>query len=275
MYPNPTGGYLERSVHLPSKRQKTYHEELIDDIKRIANRKRPKPKEISKQKEMVRFGTRRYRRPRGSKRRGVIRRRLPRSLTTRNKIIRCRLVDSFQATHAAGAMERYLISMTNIVDPFGGGSAQQPLGYDQWKTLYSKAKILGAKVKMTVHNAGTAEPIMMGMNPRYPNASATLADWEYNVEVAGSKSRLLSQDVDHGFLVMARSTKKMMDLKNIKDADDIECNIATDTGPTDTAYIEAWTQPFDKTIATAADIIVQVDYIVLLYDPIIPSRSTA
>lgn len=206
--------------------------------------------------------------------RGVIRKRLPRSLTTRTKLIRCRLVDSFQATHAAGAMERYLISMTNIVDPLGGGSANQPLGYDQWKTLYDKAKILGAKVKMTVHNSGTAEPIIMGLNPRYPNSSTSLADWEYNVEVAGSKSRILSQDVDHGTLVMSKSTKKMLNLKNLKDSTDIECDIGSDTGPSLSAYIEAWTQPFDKASATTADVIIQVDYIVMLYDPIVPARSS-
>lgn len=274
MYPYPSGGFLDRAVHVPSKRQKTYHEELMDDISRIANRKRKRSEEISlPNKRMARTRTS-YKRKYKRRYRGRLRKRLPRSLTTRNKIIRCRMVDSFQATHAAGAMERYLISVTNIVDPLGGGSAQQPLGYDQWKTLYGKAKILGAKVKFTVHNAGTAEPIMMGINPRYPNASATLADWEYNVEVAGSVHRILSQDVDHGFLTMKRSTKKMLDLKNIKDADDIECNIASDTGPTDNAYIECWTQPFDKTTATAADVIIQIDYIVLLYDPIIPARST-
>lgn len=280
MYPNPTGGMLETYSH-PAKRQRTYHDELMSDINRIAKRKRSydtqgesvyKKGKYHITKKMPRKLN--YRRRFRKRRRGIIRKRLPRSLTPRTKIITCKVVESEARTHTSGALERLNVHTIDITDPFGTGSTAQPLGYDQWRTLYDKAKVLGVKVKFTVHNSGS-EPIMMGMNARYPNNISGLNDWEYQCELPGTVSRILSQDIDHGTLSLKRSTKKLCNIANLKDAQELECDLNTPTAPTIDPIIECWTQPFDKATATDADAIVEVTYIVLLYDPIIPARSTA
>lgn len=211
--------------------------------------------------------SRRLRRPR--------RKIVPRSLTTSSKIIKCNVVESFAPTFAGGALGSFVVQGNSIDDPFSAQSTNQPLGYDQWKALYKKAKVLSCKVIMTVHNGSTGA-FACGITPMAKNQGATLlTDFEHYVECPGTKYTVLSPDVDKTTIVARRSTKKMLKISNIKDASEIEFDLVTETPPTDNYYFHCWAQPFDKTTAlTGYQVMFKVEYIVLLYDPIIPARSS-
>lgn len=281
MYPNPTGGYLETYTH-PRKRQRTYHEELLHDISRIA--KRPLPKPVSTQVyKKTKYSTRkkmpiksRYRRKYRRGRRGIIRRRVPRPFAPRSKMITCKVVKGTTLTNTSGAISSIPVACNDISDPFFTSGTEQPLGYDQWSTIYNKAKVLGAKISVKFQN-GANVPVIVGITRTEEtdtNPPATITYESYG-EMQGTRYRLLSDQVDHTTMLHNFSTKKHLMIKNVKDSEEIVVNLATSAAPTRSMLWRVWQQPHDKTQdAVSVNIVITVQYIVLLYDPQIPARSS-
>lgn len=229
-----------------------------------------KKQKMARTRSRTRTMTKRKRR---RSRRGIKRRRIPALLTTKRKLVRCKMVFTDTLSAAAGALAVRSPSLTNIVDPLGSATNQQPLGYDQWKALYDKAKIVGVKVRMTCHNA-SSQAIMFGMCPRQPNNLSPLATFDHYGETRGNKFRLLSPDVDHGTLSYTVSNKKYLAYANITDKSTIENDLNAESGPILAAQLDCYVQSHDKLSTASADIVLEIEYIVLLYDFISPSRST-
>lgn len=214
-------------------------------------------------------------RKKSRKNRKIIKKRIPRAIAPATKLIKCKMSDYLAFTCTSGAIDVKTVNGTNIVDPYGTSSAQQPLGYDQWKTLYRTAYVLGCKVKLTVWNNDTTACVF-GVTVMDKNQGTTaLTNYEYYREVPKTRSRLLSPDVDHGYIVNQTSTKKALNVRNITDNDTLRTNLQSDTAPSETYYIHAWCQPINQA-ATMSSVpcVLDVEYLVLLTNPIIPARST-
>lgn len=226
----------------------------------------------------------RLRRTRPRRRRGrrllKILRRVPRTLAPASKIVKTRIVypENFTTTASTTTVKQILIHMIDVTNPITstGGTAtnQQPQGYDQWTSLYRRAKVLGCKVTFTLHNAGD-KAVVFGITPIGENNATTAVAWDFLAERPGGKYRILSPEVDHAVLSFKSGTKRAFKIKDIKDSDDIACNLVTQTAPTRSNYFSCWVANHDPTLAAtkAIDVIVKVEYIVLLDQPISPTRS--
>lgn len=237
------------------------------------------------QKAMEQFGNKKnigskqmskkfFRKNRRGKKRGVIRRRVPRLLQSPTKLIKVKVSDYQAMTCTTGAIEVRSLQGNSIDDPFRSAGTGQPLGYDQWKALYRKAYVLGAKVKFTVYN-NQSTALMYGITAIPENqVGSALTSYEHYIESPKTVSRLLSPDVDHGFLINKQSTKKMLHLSKIKDNDECVVNLVTETAPSKEYHFQCWIQPVDQTSTlTGVQTVIDIEYIVLLCDPILPSRS--
>lgn len=211
---------------------------------------------------------------RKNKKRGRKRRRIPRAITSKQKVIMCKVSKYVSNTCTSGALSMHKVNGMSVVDPFVGSATGQPLGYDQWKALYDKAYVIGCKVKLTVHN-GSTNSVVYGITAMKQNQGTTaLSDYEYYRETPSTVSRLLSPDVDHGFITLKKGTKKHCHLTNLVD-EEHEIDLNSETEPSYPYYFHLWCQPADKaTTVNNIEFIMDVEYIVLLRDPIIPSRST-
>lgn len=215
-----------------------------------------------------------YRRRRTNRRRRFRRRsRIPAQLVPQSRLTRLTATVHSSPTIST-TVGGIAVSMTNINDPFGTGSSNQPKGYDQLAFLYDKAKVISSKVKFTVHNAGT-ELIVFGICPRYPNDGSTFeTSWDEYTNIKGNKYKILSGDVDHAVMTYKRSNKKHFAINDIKDNQNFEVTLdGSSTAPTKNAFYHCYIQPFDSTTSTAVDFICVVEYIVLLYEPIDPASS--
>lgn len=258
-YRRPGIGYNlgETTYVRPKQRNKTLNQNSINTIQ-----------------EMV--GTRKkyYRRRKKNKRRGRRRKYIPRAITSKTKLIRCKASNYITFNGTSGAMYMVPIQGNSCDDPFMANGTGQPLGYDQWKALYKSAYIIGSKVKFTVHN-GSAYSVIMGLTPmNIPQGTTSLANYEYYRELPATRSRLLSPDMDHGVLVSGVGTKKHLAIKNLTDEDDLKVDLVNETAPTKQFYWHVWCQVSDQsTTTTGVEGIVDVEYLVLLTDPIVPARS--
>lgn len=161
---------------------------------------------------------------------------------------------------------------TNIIDPLQGNGTAQPLGFDQWKALYNSAKVLGTKIVVQCHNAGNAS-VIVGVSRQEEDGSLLPTSFDQAIEIPGTKYKFLSPDVDRAILSMSGSTKKMLNLTNLKDEDAIKNDIVSDTEPTRSYNYLVWSQPHDKTTAGDLELIITMYYVILLYDRITPARS--
>lgn len=216
---------------------------------------------------------RRYGRRRRGRRRGIIRRRLPRALAPARKVVRLKCVFESTLTCTSGALAYNAFKMFDITDPMGASSAFQPLGYDQWKTLYNKGVVIGVKVTSRVHNKGTAG-VMFGLTAMPENQSSTgLTLLNHYMELPQTKSRLLSPDVDHGIVSLRVNTGRHVAVKKLLDEDAFHVDLDGEVAPTRDAWFHLWVQPIDKATTNSVEQVTTLEYLILLFDPIVPARS--
>lgn len=205
------------------------------------------------------------------------RRRIPRSLTTNSKMIRVRAVDHFvHQTHTGGALEMTPVQLNSIDDPFTSTGTGQPLGYDQWKALYKKAFVAGSKVTLRFVNGDNTYNFMVGLTPMPLSQAATgLTDYEHYMEYPATKSLIVTPDMDKQWLFSKVSTRKHLHLSKLRDVDEIRVDLVNETAPADLAYWHIWSQPLTKTAdpTGGVEFVVTVEYLVVLIDPVVPSRS--
>lgn len=211
-----------------------------------------------------------------SKKKGVIRKRVPRTIAPHSKLIRVKCTDFLSPGYTSGAIANYYCQLNSVDDPFAGFSTNQPLGYDQWKTLYQKAYVVGAKAKVVCHN-GSTSAIMYGICPMpVSQGSTSLLNYEHYSELPQNKQRLLSPDVDHGVLTHSVSVKKHLQVKDIRDNNDLVIDLINETPPSKLCYWHLYSQPVDQTTTVASgnvQFVITLEYIVLLTDPVVPARS--
>lgn len=210
------------------------------------------------------------------KKRKIIKKGIPRTIAPASKLIRCKASNYIAYTCTSGALDMKEVNAVNIVDPFASGSTQQPLGYDQWKSLYRTAYVLGCKVKLTVWNNDTTALIFGITVTDKDQGTTALTNYEYYREVPRTKSRLLSPDVDHGVITNQSSTKRVLKIKDLVDDDSLRTDLSNEIAPSQAYYIHTWVQPLNQA-ATLSSVpaVIDVEYIVLLTNPVIPARSTA
>jgi len=209
----------------------------------------------------------RYRmKTRGKKKtlRGRRRKYIPRTIQPRTKLIKVKLVHSQTDTPSTSPSVQ-LVSMNALCDPFVGDLTpdRQPMGFDQWKTLYERAVVVGSKITVRVHNAGAQEPLMVGITPGSEILGTTnLGSFEHYMEMPGTKAKLISQDVDHCIMSHKVSLRKHFAIKNFKDNRAVlSTSLNTEALPTRQAFWHIWAQPHDQTTATACDRVFTIEYL--------------
>lgn len=206
-------------------------------------------------------------------RRGMVKRRIPRSIAPSQKIIRMRATRYFNLTVASTTALEQTASINDITDPWGGSGSGQPLYYDQVSALYKTAIVIGAKVRGKFYNHSTAA-MVVGISLKPFQNTTTINSYEHFQEMVPTRSRILSPDVDHGNLSLGTSVKKYFKVNNVRDEENLSCDLATESGPSWSSNFSIWVQRLDQAVTSSqVQATVTVEYIVLLRDRIIPDRS--
>lgn len=221
----------------------------------------------------------RFRRPRFRPRRRRLRR-FRRKLRITNlwpaqKIVKFRLSNTAAYTGTAGAIGTNYWKANSLADPTGAATTQLPLGVDQLAALYTKYKILGSRITLIAHPETITGAAFVGLclhNSTTPPAT----DLDHYRELPRTVMRMVSPDIDVTKLSMKYSYKGYPHhIKQIKDDDQQEGGFSTTpTDPTDVSpYFHIWVQDANKTQNVTFEIQAVIEYIVLLYEPVAPSRS--
>lgn len=197
---------------------------------------------------------------------------LARPLWPLSQVVKLKASLAFSSASTSGAIQSTPVSGLNFLDPFLAGSTQQCLGSDQYATMYNRGTVLKCTVILRLHNEGTTG-IMTGISLEPENATpTTFTSFDIASEIPGTMMKMLSPDDDTLKLVKSVSTKRHLRLNNIKDDRDLACTLPG-TAPTRDYQINCWWQSIDKTTTNNVEGMIDVYYVVLLWDRIIPARS--
>lgn len=192
------------------------------------------------------------------------------------KVVKFRLVLSKAFSSGSGALAGVAYKMNSLNDPTAGDSAQLPLGLDQWAALYSKYKVLGSKITVLAHPTTITGAGFFGLHLSSQGQSAVLTDHDHYRELPNTSMKMVSPDIDLARVSLNYSIHKYpFHIRKVKDADDQEGTFSTTPGdPADIAYVHLFAQDSNKTDAITFDVQITLEYVCLLYDRVMPARSS-
>lgn len=225
---------------------------------------------------------RRYR-PRRAGRRRIPRRykrrrqTFPRELWPRMKLVRLKSTVSNALYHSAGTWDGTngwrAIKANSLNDPWGTLSSALPLGLDQLANLYQKYVVVASTIVIDAHPSSITGGGRIGLALR--NNNTDLASADYYGEVPMSIVRVCSGDIDVMRLAMRYKAKKFWKVRKFMDAEDQQATFTTTPGdPTDIAYYHFWIHDLNANEAMTVEFKATITFDLLLFDPVIPSRSS-
>lgn len=189
------------------------------------------------------------------------------------KLVKFRVVESIAQASGAGAIQTFQFKLNSLNDPTGVLSASLPLGLDQWAAMYQRYVVVGTKVYLKAHAESVTGSIVYGLN--IMQDSSALSNYKHYMEMPRTRSKLLSSDVDHSGLGVGWSLKKNEKVRKVKDAEDYHADFSTTPGdPTEIRYAHLWFQDVNSTSAATLEGVLTLEYVVLLFDPVSPARSS-
>lgn len=200
---------------------------------------------------------------------------IPRAIVPASRVAQVQTTEHLTFTGTTGAIDTKQINWNVITDPFVGSSANQPLYYDQIKTMYRTAIVLGAKITVQMHNNSSTVPIVCGLYVEPYDTSTSVTSYEYFRELPWTgRQRVLSSDVDVAYLSQKISAKKYFK-QGVKTEEDFRADIENDGSPTKIGKARLFIQALDQSSTATALAVVTIQQIVKFLDPYTPARSTA
>lgn len=158
-------------------------------------------------------------------------------------------------------------------DPEYNAGGGQPLGWDQWASLYDQYIVLGSKItayisykeQTTVNNPPMAVGIYLSDDTKIP-----YVDWQGLVEARKGTFRMMTPMQFAPVKVMSKySAKKFFNVKDVKD-NETRIGAAVNSDPDDEAAYIIWgntTGTHDATESVALNVNIIVDYCILFSEP--------
>lgn len=172
----------------------------------------------------------------------------------KTKIVRLKYVDTVTLDAAGGAVSpsTFYINSNSLYDPQHNVGGHQPLGHDQWSTVYNKYTVLSCR--MTVQALPTENSLDQTKNPgmfgiirtqdtifQYPSTNAVIESKQGgNARVFGPGGTLTAGSNPR--ISMNQSMKKHFGKKNVSDPEyaGLTGDLGVGSNPENKAYMALW-----------------------------------
>lgn len=200
----------------------------------------------------------------------------------KEQLVTMRYCDNFLLNPTnGGACVEYGFRANSIFDPDFTGVGHQPIGHDQWQTFYSTYVVVGSIITIRVLHDETAENatanacvgVLLNDTGTLPTTVKT------TIQEQGLGSWRVLQGMQQGNTVKLTqkfSSKKFFNITNIKDnMDRVGAAFGANPPATGDAFYVVWaaTTINGGNASAGVEFSVQIDYSVLLSDPIALAQS--
>lgn len=129
-----------------------------------------------------------------------------------------RYASSHQLTSTAGSMANHKFRANSIYDPDFTSTGHQPMGFDQWATLFNHYVVLGAKITCTfTNNSSATNPCVVGV---YLSDDTVIpySTTDGLIEAKKGQMKPFTADPSTSLSVVGKySAKKFFNLVDVKD----------------------------------------------------------
>lgn len=178
-------------------------------------------------------------------------------------MVKLRYVQEIQADPAAAGVYSYYFNATSLFDPNSSGGGHQPLGFDQWATIYAKYTVVGSKIKATFAptTAAVTVPAYAGIilddNATF---SYTSGPQIYESKQGKQNTKIIGGNANARKVTCTRSySARKFHGKPPLTNGDIEANVTGN--PNDNVYFGVWTGSINGTDPPAMTILIEIEYI--------------
>lgn len=200
--------------------------------------------------------------------------RIPRDVVPHTRLVKVKSTASLSSSAVTTAVGGHTLNLNSLQDPYAGSGTGQPLFYDQIKTFYRTAIVVGARVQTLCYHASGGTAIIFGayVIPYDTTTVPTVFDHFREMNWTGGQ-RMITPDIDKTKITHNVSMRKYFGHSNAADSD-YEIDMENDGDPAKLCKYQVWIQPIDKATSSNANFIITLEQVVLLKDPFQPGRST-
>lgn len=165
-----------------------------------------------------------------------------------------------------------VFSANGLYDPDITGTGHQPIGFDQYMTMYDHYTVIGAKIRVFFENTDSTYSQLCGISIQ-DNATAS-TDSRVYIENGATKQKFMSvkgSSRDVVTLTHQVGIGKFMGRRSILTEDDFRGDVSSN--PTEQVYFHVWASPQAAADSANVNLIVQIDYIAILTEPKLISLS--
>ncbi len=194
-------------------------------------------------------------------------------LAGKRRVVKMRYCERFSLDATAGAVAHKTFRLGSVYDPNFTDAGHQPYLHDQWKAVYGRYLVIGAKMRVQFLSTGTATTgqAICGI---YADNDSTLNEASTpDTLLESGKSRwkvIANMDGSHSTsnMILKYKPKRMFLMNNITDKSD---EFGADFGATPSrgGYAHVWTtSTTDAANPDAVNCVCVIDYIVILSEPL-------
>lgn len=200
----------------------------------------------------------------------------------RSIITKLRYVETPQTyTSVAGAVQTNIWRANSLFDPDQTGVGHQPLYFDQYAALYTKYRVLGARIKVTASAfndttdtglSSVGGPWVVGIGGS--SVTTTFGSSIRNrMEQNNSEWKLLNARTGADGVVTVFNVYEPLKDLGIPAGDDT-VSAAVTTSPSQPWYWHVWVGSLDTSYTTEIAVITEIDYTVEFFNPVTPMAES-
>lgn len=171
---------------------------------------------------------------------------------------------------AAGA--NHLFRINSLYDTDYTGVGHQPLGFDQWATIYDKYVVRRARIKVTevTDSTGSNTPCYTFIGIRHKTTGTPTSEEEamenpdYSDFMLNGMNEGVNGNIGKKFLVQEVDIVKFLDRGNIDDSDLLT---SVGTNPVNIVYADINTQPINGNVAGSMHFVVEIEFDCIFQQP--------
>jgi len=184
------------------------------------------------------------------------------------RIAKLRYVETASVSSTLGVLSAYVFYASSIFDPNYTTTGHQPMGRDQWATLFNHYVVLGSKISVKfIPDNTTTSPMAVGVylhddfTVPYTNSNDYIEArrGSYRLQAPGQNEQL-NRPVTSYY-----SAKKFFNVKDVKDNID-RLGAPMAANPAENGFFHVWAQTLDNS-TDSVRFCATIDYIVLFSEP--------
>lgn len=197
------------------------------------------------------------------------------------KLVKLRYVTEITINPVLSGFAVHEFRTNSVFDPDFTGVGHQPMGFDEWASLYERYHVLGSRI--TVQNTLSTNS---STNAAYFGVTVYGTTGQLSTTYAGSvtgvleskltgRTRVIAGNANNNPIsqILSRkfSSKKFFGKKDVLDDPDIGASVGSN--PANVAFFGIWAGAIQGNDPPALEFKVTIDYIVMFHDPFLVAQS--